>query len=290
MLRSTMLVITLICLAGPALATDQKLVPISKPVQIAVMEFATKGGLTSKQMEALEDMLTTEIRGLGNFKVVAKRDLDSAMKLEQRKIVMGCNSDSCVAEVIGALGIRWVVMGNVGLFGKTYLLSIKLVNAESVHIVASVSKKIKGEQDKLVEALPELVLELLAKAGLLKSAKPVENSSVGVVSAEAPAHPYSTWGHAALWSGVGLVAFGCVSAYMASAAGDEYDKNGHWGDLNSSRNWSGMMWAGFGLGAALVTTGIVLWALEPDGDQGAGLSAAPLSDGNGMMFSLGGRW
>ena len=89
---------------------------------------------------------------------------------------------------------------------------------------------------------------------------------------------------------MGFLAFGGVSAYMAGAAGDDYDKHGHADDLNASRNWSGLMWTAFGLGAALVTTGIILWALEPEAEQNTALSAGPLPDGSGVVFSLGGRW
>jgi len=68
MFRSAFLILGLSCLATGSLATEQKLVPVSKPVEISVLEFASKGGLTPKQMEALEDLLTNETRGLGNFR------------------------------------------------------------------------------------------------------------------------------------------------------------------------------------------------------------------------------
>ena len=256
----------------------------AKPVEIAVMEFASKGGITPQQMEALEDMLTTEIRKLGDFRVIAKSDLDMALQLEQRKQLVGCRDDSCLAEVAGALGVRWLITGNVSLFGKTYLINMKLLDVPRVRIASSVSKKIKGEQDQLLDALPEMTREMFESGGLLDLARGPE------LTGRAPGRPFSTWGHVTFWSGAGFLAFGGVSAYLAGAAGDDYDKYGHYDDLNASRNWSGLMWTGFGLGAALVTTGIILWALEPEGEPSTSLSAGPTPDGTGMVFSLGGRW
>jgi TolB-like protein len=275
-------------LSGFAGATEQKLVPIGKPVEIAVMEFSSKGGVTKAQMEAMEDLLSTVIRKLGDFRVIGKSDLDSAMKLEQRKQIMGCRDDSCVTEIVGALGVRWLVMGNVSLFGQTYLVNLKLIDAEKVRIVASVSENIKGEQDELIEAVPGMTRDLFEQGEMLAKTGP--GPGPATVVNEAPAHPFSTWGHVTLWSGAAFLAFGGVSAYMASAKGSDYDKHGDWDDLNASRNWTGLMWTGFGLGAALVTTGIVLWVLEPDGEGSTSISAGPMLDGSGMVFLLGGRW
>jgi len=263
-------VLLIALLSGPASGEE------AEPIHLAVLEFASKGGVTPQQMEVLSDMLSTEIRKLGKYSVIGANDIRSTLQLEERRKIMGCNDESCAAEVGGALGVQWIVVGNIGLFGKTYVMNLKLLDARQVKLLGAVSRKIKGGQDELIDVLPEMVRGLFG----VEDQKPAAEKS-------APTDLHSLWGHVTLWSGVGLVVLGGVSAWQAGAAGSEYDKYGKPSDKDASRTWSGVMWAGFGTGAALVVTGIVLWALEPDEVSTAG-TVIPLPDG--AVFSLGGRW
>jgi hypothetical protein len=262
-------VLLTVILSGSALGEE------AEPIHLAVLEFSTKGGVTSEQMESLSDMLTAEIRKLGKYSVIGSNDIRATFQLEERRRIMGCDDESCVAEVGGALGVRWIVVGNIGLFGQTYLINLKLLDSRDVKLISAVSRSVKGGQDELIEVLPKMVKELFD----IEDLEPVTEEP-------APPRPYNLWGHVTLWSGVGLVALGGVSAWQASAAGSEYDKYGKSSDRDASRTWSGVMWAGFGVGAALVATGIVLWALEPS--DGTTATVVPLPDG--AVFSLGGRW
>lgn len=248
----------------------------AEPIHVAVLEFSTKGGVTPEQMEVLSDMLSTEIRGLGKYTVIGANDIRATFQLEERRRIMGCDDESCVAEVGGALGVRWIVVGNVGLFDQTYLMNLKLLDVQEVKLISAVSRKVEGGQGELVDVLPEMVRELFD----IKDLEPG-------VEKTAPSRPYNFWGHVTMWSGVGLVTLGGISAWLASDFGTAYDKWGDPRDRDVSRNLSGVMWAGFGAGAALIATGIVLWALEPE-EGSTAATVIPLPDG--AVFSLGGRW
>jgi TolB-like protein len=131
------------------------------PISIAVMEFTSKGGVTQDQMDALSDMLSNQIRTMGNFKVIGKSDIRSMLTMEeQRQRLSTCSDQSCLAEIGGALGARWVVVGNVSLFGKTYLLNLKLIDVEGASVASGVSRSITGGEDKLLAELPGAAQEL----------------------------------------------------------------------------------------------------------------------------------
>ena len=79
-----------------------------------------------------------------------------------------------------------------------------------------------------------------------------------------PNRPKMLWGHVAFWSGLGVAAgLGGVGMGKALSSKKDYDA----GDLDaksSMETWTGVMYAGFGTGAALMVTGVVLWVLAPD--------------------------
>jgi len=289
-MRVILVLLALALAAATARGAEQSKSHAPATVKIAVMEFASKGGVTQKQMEALGDMLATEIRSLGGFEVISKGDLRSVLKLEQQRQLVGCNDESCAAEIGGALGVRWVLTGNISLFGETYLLNMKMIDANRVTVVSSVSEKIKGKQDELVNALPALTRQLFEAARMLRVTESSTSVEVPVLGTRSASRPYSLWGHITVWSGVGLLALGGTAAYMAASTGDDYDRHGNPDDLDTSRAWSATMWTGFGLGAALVTCGIVLWIIDPGASDATSIGAVPLPDGSGMAFSLGGRW
>ncbi|HUU04178.1 MAG TPA: DUF2380 domain-containing protein [Myxococcota bacterium] len=308
-------------LPGPAMAGN--------PLTVAVMEFASKGGVTQKQMDALGDMLANEIRAMGDYRVIGKSDIGTALDMEQRKAMMGCNEDSCIAEVGGALGVRWVTVGNVSKFGEAYLLNIKILDATNVRVIAGVSKKVEGGEGQLIDALSAAAKELFAKAGPImaegrpegrpqkdkpapepdKTAAATTNTvaatqpdkvtppappPAGIVSA-APSW-LNTWGHVAFWSGTGLAVLGTIALVVGMQNGDAYaDSNQSYGArldaLDRSRSWSGVMWAGYGAGFALMATGAAFWIWEAvSGSPGPTTAIAPTPDGRGLVLGLGGRW
>jgi len=71
----------LVSTAAPALAEE--------PVSIAVMEFTSKGGVTQDQMDALSDMLSNQIRSMGNYKVIGKSDIRSMLTMEEPWVPAG---------------------------------------------------------------------------------------------------------------------------------------------------------------------------------------------------------
>jgi len=102
--------------------------------------------------------------------------------------------------------------------------------------------------------------------------------------------PYRKYGHALFWSGVGLVAFGGLCAFMAKDAAEDHRLSGDPSDRDRSRSWAGGMYASFGLGAAAMAGGVVLWTLSPSRhpvseEGGTKPSLFPLSLGAGASLS-----
>ncbi len=156
--------ISLCCLAWPLAAAAGQPAATEPPerIEVAVTEFVSKGGIDQARMDALSDMLANQIREMGPFRVIGMADIRSALQLEQQKQLLGCSDDSCLAEVGGALGVRYLVAGNVSRFGQTWLLNLKLLDVEKVEVTKGISRSISGVIDVFIQALPDAAHDLMA--------------------------------------------------------------------------------------------------------------------------------
>ncbi len=119
MLRLASLTFALFLALPCAAQTQTEMIPV------VVMDFASKGGVSQDQMDALSDLLATQIASMGRFKVIGKNDIKAALQLENQRTLLGCDDTSCVAELGGALGARWVVVGNASRFDQSFLMNLK---------------------------------------------------------------------------------------------------------------------------------------------------------------------
>ena len=107
-----------------------------------------------------------------------------------------------------------------------------------------------------------------------------------------PINPYKKYGYVTFFSGLGLVAFGGLATWQAKVAANDY-KSGDWGAKDRNSGWTAGMGLGYGVGGALMVTGIVLFALSP-GDETwwkkHSASVGLAMDEDGKMVTLGGRW
>lgn len=160
--------ILLCCIAWPlAAAADQPAEPAEpepaagERIEVAVTEFVSKGGIDQERMDALSDMLANQIREMGPFRVIGMDDIRSTLQLEQQKRLLGCRDDSCLAEVGGALGVRYMVAGNISRFGHTWLLNLKLLDVRKVEVTKGLSRSISGQIDVFIQALPDAAHDLM---------------------------------------------------------------------------------------------------------------------------------
>jgi len=151
--------LVLLCLQAPAKAESPP-GDRDEPVTIGVMEFVAKGGISQDKADSLLDVLAGEINRLGDARVVTRTDIQSMLDLEKLRRLAGCGDAECFAEISGALGMRWMVTGNVSRFGRSFVVNLKLMDVRSVHVSGRVTRRIRGGEECLIEELPEMVREL----------------------------------------------------------------------------------------------------------------------------------
>jgi outer membrane receptor protein involved in Fe transport len=136
-----------------------------EPVTIGVMEIAGKGGVPQDKADILLDMLAGEIAEIGDVRVITKVDILEMLEIEKRRRLAGCTNKECASEIAGALGTRWIIVGNVGLIGDVYLINLKLIDTQNSLVVGRVSRKVRGGERELLDELPDAARELFDRVG-----------------------------------------------------------------------------------------------------------------------------
>ncbi len=122
----------------------------------------------AKTLTFLSDHLAQQLTQAG-LRVVTASELAAVLGLERQKQLLGCGSDSCLAELSGALGADGVVVGSVGRFDDGLQLNVKIVSAKDGATLAAFSRRVPSE-GKALDALTEGAKAMAAK--LLEASAP----------------------------------------------------------------------------------------------------------------------
>jgi hypothetical protein len=159
--------------------------PQSEAGSAAVLPLEAKNGVSPDVAELLTGNLVTRLGDSGKFtRVVGTKEIEALLGYEKQKQLLQCESQSCLAELAGAMGVEYVVLGTVGRLGKMWLFNATLVNTSRGEAVARVSKSVSGEEDALVAALESVVATLVA--GVPASARPAGNNAPQASPAATP--------------------------------------------------------------------------------------------------------
>ena len=141
-------------------ASRARAADVPSGASIAVLEFAARSGIAQEVGDSLGELVANTVRGLGDYKVLGKADLQALVGFEQVKDRLGCEETSCLAEIGGALGVDYLLGGNVSRLGGVFLINLRLVSAREVEVAGGVSRSVEGDESALVTAVPAAVEEL----------------------------------------------------------------------------------------------------------------------------------
>jgi TolB-like protein len=138
------------------------------PPAAALMDLEARAGVEKDNADLVTESLLSEIRAARVFsRVVSAGEIQAVLGLEQRKQMMDCRSESCVAEVAASLNVDYIIVGSLGRMGGSYLFNVKVVDARRGHAVASVSDRLaQGTEEAFLDAVKPSVADLVRQMGL----------------------------------------------------------------------------------------------------------------------------
>lgn len=234
----------------PTLAAAAAPAPPAAPkkIRIAVMEIRPLGTEAHKA-ELLSEVALTEAAATDKFEIIGRSDIASMIGFEQQKKVLGCTDDSnCLAEIGGALGVDYVLVGTLGKLGALYRVDMKLVDSKKARVTGRFGESVEGSEEKLVATVQRGVRKLLGPLSMdvtppapvavaagaadkqkpvplppppdLTAAKPPPSAGKAVAPAREEGWSRRTWGWTVGGSGVAVVGVGVLFGLQAQAALD----------------------------------------------------------------------
>ena len=120
--RRAMLAAAAVVLAGSSALAQEDRVPL------AVMDLSARG-VDEAAAAALGTEVSTTLASLKVFRVITREDIKRMLQLEQtRQQCTGEADEACLAEIGGALGVDFLVYGEIARVAETYNLSLVLLD------------------------------------------------------------------------------------------------------------------------------------------------------------------
>lgn len=170
-------------IAGAQKAVEQE----SIKLKVAVMTVRVSEKIPEEMGPSLTTALSEELDKTGAFDSLSTEDVKNMLGFEKFKSLVGCETEntSCLAEIGGALGAHFLVVGSVVLIEQIYLIQIQLIQIAKSKAVNRVSREYQGGPVGLARdirvAAKLLVRDVLAeRSGLLEISTTEEGATVKI--------------------------------------------------------------------------------------------------------------
>jgi len=251
--------------------------PAPERPKLAVLELSAGAGVEASLTGPFTDALTAEVQARGYFEVISSRDIQTLLGLERQKQLLGCADDaqSCMAELSGALGARFVLTGSLAKLGDAWQLTLSTLDTKKAQPIGRATR-IAKDVEALRRGLPSSVAEATATP---PPTPPSRALPITLLATGAGAALFGlTWGALALTQQAQLSATLDAGADTPGVLSTRATYEQQVASLTTQK------WVALGTllaGAALITSGLLLWPADDGG--GARLSLVPFGAGLGVV-------
>lgn len=142
-------------------------------VRVLITDLSTQG-VAPEVAKLAVGILSTAVADLGGFTPVTMQDLRNMVQLEGNREELGCNVDSCLADVASAMDSRFVIYGEIGSLDTLMIINLNLYDAAAASSIARYTARVTSA-GALPDVLPHAVRELF---GGLAGRTPAQRSLV----------------------------------------------------------------------------------------------------------------
>jgi hypothetical protein len=100
--------------------------------QLLVMDLNHSEDVKPDVARTLTDLVTARFSERREFRTLSGEDIRKLLEIEGEKQALGCDDgESCLAEIAGAMGARFVVYGRISRLGDVLVLQLNLFDAQA---------------------------------------------------------------------------------------------------------------------------------------------------------------
>lgn len=189
----------------PCLAQAQAEEPEEKP-GLAALDIKASHGVPPELAQLMGEILLSELKASGKFgSVLGSSDMQAMLDMEQQKTALGCEEDSCLAQLGGALGVPYLLTASLGKLGESFVITVKIIEVDAAEVKVRAVENAAHEQH-LRPVLAYLVG--VATSELFGGKKPERPTLAAVAPTVAASGAGANWTRIARFSGFGLTAAG----------------------------------------------------------------------------------
>jgi TolB-like protein len=154
---AALMLLPLAAVAEPSAAPTR-----SEKIKVAVMDLKSNG-VPEDLASTLTSVVASELSRLDVFSVISRQEIRALLSHDALRQAVGCDAGAaCTTDVGAALGVRYVLSGDVGKVGDEYTLNLALTDAEKASVEGRQSATVK-ESSALLETASRSVKMLVSK-------------------------------------------------------------------------------------------------------------------------------
>lgn len=120
----------------------------TEKLNIAVNDLSVEG-MESAASPLLSDRLRNDLFRTGDFNVLERSEMEVILK-EQGFQQSGCTTDECAIEIGKILNVSHIIAGTIGLLGKMYMISVRVIEVSTGKIAHTASVDCKCPIEEVV--------------------------------------------------------------------------------------------------------------------------------------------
>ncbi len=102
---------------------------------VAVLDMEVVEGVSEGVAKIVNELMLTRIAKAQVFgSVIGSSDIAQMVSLEQQKTMLGCEEESCIAQLGGALGVPLMIVPAMGKLGNDYVMTLKITDVDAAQV------------------------------------------------------------------------------------------------------------------------------------------------------------
>jgi hypothetical protein len=121
-------------------------------LQIAVLDFKGGAAFSKEDINTITERFRTEMGQTGTYEVLSRKNMISIVDAIGFRLT-GCTSQECAVEIGNLLSVAKIVLGTIGQLGKTYTITISMIDVASGKTEKRIVRDYRGEKDELLPVI-----------------------------------------------------------------------------------------------------------------------------------------